>query len=559
MQSVIKFSVMLKRLLKKVSRLMKKSEMPTVIRIAAAIWTIGSITVFFCDFAGLTGLVVPGVVGLQLVPALLRGSFAVVAVILLVTMIFGRVYCSVVCPLGILQDVATRLSKRGRLHNRKGRWFRFERPRKTMRLSILAVVTVSVAVGTTTLLSLLDPYSNFGRIATGIFRPVVTGVNNTVSWAGERFGYYGVYHVTLHTVELWSAVTAVAVLAVVVVMSYRRGRLLCNTVCPVGTLLGLFSRFSPFTIQIDRRRCVGCSVCEMVCKAQCIDSERRMVDSSRCVMCLNCTKVCRRGGVKYGLRITNYETMIIDKQLKATYKQAEGLTGNKVDGRQDDVPVNGGRRSFLLAAAAVAASLPVASAWSNGRDDAPKRIPITPPGSQGVEHFKHHCTACHLCVTHCPQQILKPAAAEFGFGYLFKPHLSFYEMGYCNYNCTVCSEICPNGAIHRLTKEEKRTVQIGIAEFDRTRCVVYTESTSCGACSEHCPTQAVRMVDYVDGLTVPEVTAEICIGCGACESICPVRPVKAINVKANAVHRTAALPEDEQLKEIDSEDLDFGF
>ena len=156
-------------------------------------------------------------------------------------------------------------------------------------------------------------------------------------------------------------------------------------------------------------------------------------------------------------------------------------------------------------------------------------------------------------------QILKPAGFNFGWGYAFKPHLVYYEMAFCNYECTVCSEICPNGAIERIDVPEKKITQIGIAQFERSRCVVITDGTSCGACSEHCPVQAVRMEPYRDGLTLPHVYDELCIGCGGCESICPVRPVKAINILANDVHRTAQLPPEEDVKPVDTEELDFGF
>jgi formate hydrogenlyase subunit 6/NADH:ubiquinone oxidoreductase subunit I len=244
--------------------------------------------------------------------------------------------------------------------------------------------------------------------------------------------------------------------------------------------------------------------------------------------------------------------MIIGKQLKANV-EVSGPAGEAKRFVVND------RRKFLFATASLAVSLPVVSVPLGRICDGFRRTPLTPPGSHSLERFKNHCTACHLCVTHCPQQILKPAALEFGLGYLFKPHLSFYETGYCNYGCTVCSEVCPAGAILRLTEREKMAVQIGVAEFDRSRCVVYTDLTSCGACAEHCPTLAVRMVDYVDGLTVPEVTEDLCIGCGACESICPVRPLKAINVRPHLVHRTALVSDDEQLREIDGGELDFGF
>jgi formate hydrogenlyase subunit 6/NADH:ubiquinone oxidoreductase subunit I len=210
----------------------------------------------------------------------------------------------------------------------------------------------------------------------------------------------------------------------------------------------------------------------------------------------------------------------------------------------------------------LAATVPFIPAWAKPKKeiDIIQSTPITPPGSISLAHIKKHCTACHLCVTHCPQQILKPAGFNFGIDYAFKPHMVFYEMAFCNFECTACSEICPNSAIKRLTVEEKKTTQVGIAQFVKDRCVVFTDNTSCGACSEHCPVQAVKMEPYGDaGLTLPHVYETMCIGCGGCESICPVRPVKAIRILANEVHQKAEKPVEEEIPEINQEVLDFGF
>jgi ferredoxin len=240
------------------------------------------------------------------------------------------------------------------------------------------------------------------------------------------------------------------------------------------------------------------------------------------------------------------------------------------------------RRSFLVTSTVITATLPILPSCAKQAKEIDstallydtssfrqrrrfrKRInisslPITPPGSLSLENFIKHCTACHLCITHCPQQILKPAGFNYGFEYTFKPHLVFYEKGFCNYKCTVCSEVCPTSAIRKISTEEKKVIQIGIAELEENLCIVITENTSCGACSEHCPTQAVKMEPYIDGLTLPRVYPELCIGCGGCESICPVRPIKAIIIVANEIHQTAEKPPEGVMLEINREKLDFGF
>ncbi|GHV71813.1 hypothetical protein FACS189420_8060 [Bacteroidia bacterium] len=280
---------------------------------------------------------------------------------------------------------------------------------------------------------------------------------------------------------------------------------------------------------------------------------------------------CKENGIKYQFAYGGAKSSkerLTPKSPKRDFLEsavipdlAEAKSPLGVSPLQEVRVVGMNRRSFLVTSTVMAATIPVLPAWAKADKDVDitKLTPITPPGSMGLAHFKKHCTACHLCVTHCPQQILKPAGFNYGINYAFKPHLTFYEMAFCNFECTVCSEVCPNGAIKKLTHDEKKVTQIGIAQFTKSRCVVFTDHTSCGACSEHCPVQAVRMEPFEDGLTIPQVYEEYCIGCGGCESICPVRPVKAINILANEEHKIAVKPVEEEVKEINEEELNFGF
>ncbi|MDR1562320.1 MAG: 4Fe-4S binding protein [Dysgonamonadaceae bacterium] len=509
------------------NRLPKQYRVLKFIRVAIAIYVLATTLVFFCDFVTLTEHSAQLTVLIQFIPAMLRGSLWIVTSLLLITLIFGRLYCSVICPMDILQDVIAWIARHTGRKNRKRLRYSFSKPKNTIRYTLLAVCIASMIAGNTILILMLDPYSNFGRIATSIARPITVYANNLVSLIARKFDNYDIYNLELHTADMYSVIFAAFVFVTVAVMAILRGRLFCNTVCPVGALLSAFSRFSPVAMFIDNTKCTSCKRCERQCKAQCINISTKTVDRSRCVTCFNCLSSCKTGAMKYGLNSQKRET-------------------------QRD------RRDFIITATATAVSLPMIYLYKS-KLPANNKIPVLPPGAQSLMLFKERCTACHLCVTHCPQQIIKPARLGFGVDYALKPHLIFYEGAFCNYGCTVCSNVCPTGAIHPLTQDSKKTVQIGIAEFRRGRCVVYTDGTSCGACSEHCPTQAVRMVDYEDGLTVPEVNPKLCIGCGACESICPVRPLKAINVKANEVHLTALLPEDEDAIDVSRDDLDFGF
>lgn len=494
------------------------------------------ILLFFLDFTGGMPVGIHRLLHVQLLPAILGGMFGVVAVLLLLTLLMGRIYCSVICPAGVFQDVVNRLFCIGRKKRKGVRRFRYHKPMNAVRYALLALTAVTALSGFSGLCLLLDPYSNFGRIAANLFRPAVMWGNNMLAEGLMKMDNYSLFQVTISTVSIAGLVSALAALALFAGMSILRGRLFCNTLCPVGALLSLVSRYAFFRITFDKEACTHCGNCEHSCKAEAIDAEHMKVDTSRCVDCFNCISSCAKGGLQY--------------RFNPPFVRKETTREQTLESES--------RRTFLSAGAVVAASLPLAAAAAGRkhRRGQASQSPVTPPGSLSIERFKDKCTGCHICVVRCPSQVLRPAGMEYGFDYLLKPRMA-YIGSYCNYECTVCSEVCPSGAIKPITKEEKRELQVGVATFFMGRCIVKTEETDCGACSEHCPTQAVHMVPYKGTLTIPEVNPDLCVGCGGCESICPVRPMRAIIVKANAVHRHITLPKAEEAEEVEVDD--FGF
>ncbi|MDR1557303.1 MAG: 4Fe-4S binding protein [Tannerellaceae bacterium] len=522
-------------------------------RVLLAILLFVPVLLYFVDFTGALPQGVHALLHFQIVPAVLSGAAGIIVLQFIFAFVFGRIYCSVICPAGIFQDIINRLFCIRKKKSRGVRRFSYHKPQNILRYVLLGLTVASLISGFTSLIVWLDPYSNFGRIATNLFRPVVMWGNNIFADLLMRIENYALYHVTIHTVTWAGLIAGIIILLVFIVLTIFRGRLFCNTLCPVGALLSLVSRYSFFRMTFNTETCNHCGNCERSCKAEAIDSKSMKVDTSRCVDCFNCTSSCTRNSIRYRWAPFFVKERVAKEEVAAS-APAPGIAK----------PSSGSRRSFFATSAAIAASLPVVSAIAPS-DDVPEGentaaddqpAPVTPPGSVNLERFKDKCTACHLCVVRCPTQVLRPAGFQFGFDYLLRPYCAF-KSSYCNYECTVCGEVCPVHAIQGLTKEEKRTTQVGIATFHIHRCIVYTEGTDCGACSEHCPTQAVHMIPYEGTLTIPQVEPELCIGCGGCESICPVNPHRAIIVVANKEHQQVSPPEEEEVKEIEIDS--FGF
>lgn len=517
---------------------MKKRNYLKGLRVLLAILFFVPILLFFVDFSRVLPDSAHRLLHLQLMPALLGGMVGLIVFQFLLALVFGRIYCSTICPAGVFQDIINRLFCIGKKKKKGSRRFSYHKPQNRLRYVLLAITVLTAVFGFSGLCLLLDPYSNFGRIAASLFRPVVMWGNNLLADLLMKVDNYSLFHVTISTVTISGLIAATVALLVFIIMTIFRGRLFCNTICPVGAMLSIFSRYSFFRISFDKETCTHCGNCEHTCKAEAIDSKSLTVDTSRCVDCFNCVSSCAKGSLQYRL------------QLPTASSSAQPAETN-------------GRRAFLATGATVAASLPIASAIAGGngekkmnRKGRKKWPPLTPPGSISLERFKDKCTGCQICVVRCPSQVLRPTGLEYGLDYMLKPRLA-YISSYCNYECTVCSDVCPTGAIKPLTVEEKTTTQVGIATFFKSRCVVNTEEKDCGACAEHCPTQAVHMVPYKGTLTIPQVNPDLCIGCGGCESICPVRPMRAIIVKPNVEHKFVERPKEEEVKEVEVDD--FGF
>ena len=522
------------------------------IRLTLATLFFTLVTLLFLDFTGTLHAWFGWMAKIQFLPAVLALNAGVVVLLILLTLIFGRLYCSVICPLGVFQDVVAWLGKK-----RKKNRYRYSEAMNRLRYGVLGLFVVALAAGMGSLTALLAPYSSYGRMANNLLQPLWQWGNNGLAYLAERADSYAFYPVDIWMKSLSTFIIAAFTFLVIAVLAWCGGRTYCNTICPVGTALGFLARYSWLKPVIDTSECVNCGLCARNCKSACIDAKEHTIDYSRCVACMDCIGKCHKGAISY-VHPSSKDAMPASVK-KTAGPSAEPLsarqeplasvqdTGAVSPGRSANHQADNGRRSFLTATALLATAS-VLKAQEKNVDgglakiedkQVPDRLtPLTPPGSLGARHMAQHCTACQLCVSACPNGVLRPST---DLKKLMQPEMS-YERGYCRPECTKCSEVCPAGAIRPITVADKSAIQIGHAVWVRKNCIPLRDGVDCGNCARHCPTGAIQMVpsepDKTDSPQIPVVNVERCIGCGACEHLCPARPFSAIYVEGHEMHKT---------------------
>ena len=561
---------------------------------------------------------------IQFVPALLSlaaGTLGValpLIILLLLTLIFGRVYCSFLCPTGILQDIIGRLARpftrRTRTnphspgagaHNTSAGSHSsgtnagsstsagsptsagsstsssnstsagsstsagYRKPHSILRYIILIATGLLFALGLAWSLTLLDPYSLFGKIASQFFGSIEIFLNNALANIFPN----SIPYLKYTSIATVSFIYGTIALITLILFSAAHGRLYCNTICPVGTLLGLIGSKSLFQIRIDSNACKHCNACAKNCKSNCIDIKGQKVDTERCVVCFNCLQHCKFGALHYSLRrpaASTSNSTSAGSSTSSTSATSASSTGTSASSTPSG-KIDKGLRTTLAGLAglgtAILAHKGTGSRFIPIKEYREKHLPenlrasqelgIMPPGAGTLEHFKQNCTGCYACVAACPGDVIKPATFEYGPDGILLPTLK-YNGHFCGYECNACSSACPSGALSPLTLKEKKRTAIGKAIYMAGKCIVFQAGTDCGACDEHCPTKAITMVP-VPGksfLYYPKLNRDLCIGCGGCEYICPQKP-KAIKVVALADQSLAQEPTDDVQQEVEVND--FGF
>lgn len=494
------------------------------IRITVACLFFAAITLLFLDFTGTVHTWLGWMAKIQFIPAILSLNVGIILLLVLLTLLFGRVYCSVICPLGVMQDIVSWLN--GQRKKKRYR-FSYSPAKNALRSIVLVVFIVAIIAGIDSFVALLAPYSLYGRIVSNLFAPLYGLGNNLLAYFAERVESYAFYETTVWINSLPTFIIALLTFITLCILAWRGGRTYCNTICPVGTMLGLLSRYSLFRVVIDESKCNACGLCSHKCKAACIDGKKHKIDYSRCVVCMDCIDACTHGAIQY----------------RIFYKSKKITDSDQISNKE---PVNAARRSFLTVTATIAATAAlkaqekkVDGGLATITDKAiPKRnTTIVPLGALNLRNFTSHCTACQLCVSVCPNSVLRPSSK---LETLMQPEIS-YERGYCRPECTRCSEVCPTRAIRPITVAEKSARQIGHAVWIKKNCIPLTDGLECGNCARHCPTGAIQMIPSdahnLDSIKIPAINMERCIGCGACENLCPARPFSAIYIEGHKKHR----------------------
>ena len=527
-------------------------------RILAIIFWVG-ITILFLDFTGTMQPILGWMAKLQFLPSVLALNGISIAIVLVMTFVLGRIYCSIVCPLGVLQDFFAwigkwkifRKNKKAKFANK----YSYSKPKTWLRIAVLVIFIVMLVAGFNAGAVLLAPYSAYGRMVASMLQPFYISINNLLADWSEAQDNYLFYQVEPHNNPTLLLIISAVMMLILFVLAFLHGRTYCNTICPVGTVLGYLAQYSRLKMQVDEDKCIQCGLCEKNCKAACIKVEKGQpvkFDYTRCITCGDCQQVCAKGAIKLSTQTS-----------KPSQTSSTSTSSPTSQAPSSDLS----RRSFIAitGTAAVAATLKAQEKTTDGglaviedKQMPTRKTPLTPPGSLSAANLQQHCTACQLCIANCPNGVLRPST---DLAHFLQPEMQ-YDNGYCRPECTRCADVCPAGAIKPITKEEKTAIQIGHAVWVKENCLPASQEQRCGSCAAHCPAEAIQMVPVdksitqnadgqwcdADGnpmdwramnnlLMIPVINDEKCIGCGKCEYLCPARPFSAIYVEGHETHR----------------------
>ncbi len=438
----------------------------------------------------------------------LAGLSAALAMVVL-TLIFGRFFCGWVCPLGTMIDITARLVRRDR-------WDRtsWTGKMRLIKFGILFLVFVAAVAGIQAAW-VLDPMVVTARFVSLNLIPATAKVLDgafvtAMTTLGARETLIDVYRwlkesfLGPHTYFFAHAGVIFLFFALILSSVALAPRFWCRCVCPLGALYALAAKSAWMRRFVDV--CRHCTLCIPRCRMGAIRKDMTY-DKGECILCMDCVYDCPNHETRFGIIPRIHE------------KKPEQKTGIS-------------RRSFLFLL-----GLPLVALGRRVFAGAPGPAGvIRPPGASDEEVFLDRCVRCGNCMKVCITNGLQPLMLEEGLEGLWTPRL-VPEIGYCEYQCTLCGQVCPTAAIPRLTVEEKKRTPLGLATVDRSVCIAWAHGQECLVCEEHCPVaeKAIKLVEHraPSGAVIgaPVVDPELCVGCGICQNKCPARPDRAIRVQ----------------------------
>jgi MauM/NapG family ferredoxin protein len=439
-------------------------------------------------------------------------------IVILLTIPLGRVFCGWICPLGTFLDFFDRIvGNRNRIEFKKSHNVKY----------FLLILFFFAAVLGTQVFWFLDPLPLLNRFAVTVLLPILNILFYVIFGFLFRFESFqsplsqiqNHLVASLLPIEILTFQASVLIFlffGTVLALGFLTRRFWCQGLCPLGALLALLSK-SQILKRVVNEKCTECLECQKVCKVNAIQHDPLKTTDIECIQCFNCVEVCP------------YDA----NDLKFVWPVV--ATGYSLS-----------RRKFLGAAALGLVTPLVLKTQFQSKQRAMRLI--RPPGSLPEQEFLDRCIRCHQCIKVCSTSgdFLQPAIGEAGIEGFLTP-IGSPRSGWCEYNCVMCTEVCPTGAIHQLDVESKKKTRIGLAFIDKDRCLPYYKDQDCIVCEEHCPTpdKAIKFKEETvilpngERKTIkrPYVVEELCIGCGICETKCPVTGRSAIYVTSQNEQR----------------------
>ncbi len=408
------------------------------------------------------------------------------------TVVLGRIFCGWVCPFGAIHNAVSFFKRKKDLKQEEGRWNK----NQNLKYYILFFLLIG-SLFSLQFIGILDPLSLLVRTLSLAVFPVISFITELA--IHKNF-------LSFKLLYFRQAVLFGSIFLVLSLMNIKKRRFWCKFLCPLGALLSFLSYFGILRLNVNEQ-CNACKLCLKVCPAGCNPDSSKSWKKQECFICYNCVEECPEQAISLGLSFNRKDKLDLERRY---------ILGSLL----------GGVLFFPLL-----------------KIDPSSKIPspnlIRPPGSKNEDEFLARCIRCSECMKVCLTNGLQPTTYEAGLQGIWTPVL-VPRIGYCEFNCTLCTQVCPTGAIKNLTLKEKQKVKLGLAFIDKNRCLPYAFGIDCIVCEEHCPTSPKAIWLREESLITKEgnqkiikqpiVSPKLCIGCGICENKCPVSDKPAIYV-----------------------------